>query len=399
MTYQGAAAIRRLSLGGFVSTVGSEMAFIALAFHIYDETDSGVWLAMVFLLTFGLPGLLTPVAGVLADRFDRKRVMIASDLASAGAFAALAMTDDRAAMLAIAFVGSILEMPFGTSLGAALPNLVSSDDLARANSTLSLGRKVATVVGPILGGALVGTLGAQTVFALNAASFVVSSGLVLSVQGQFSEVRDPDAANEFEGAAAGIRFVRARSRLFALLIAWTLMFFAVDIVLVAQLPLAEAAGAGAAGFGLILAAWGGGQVAGAVAGRVVSRRNEGRALTLEMSTATVALGVVASVPRLGVAVVAEGVTAFFDQIGTIAGYSMIQRETPDAVRGRVFAAYFTFGLIANSIAFIVGGFILEATGVRGVFAIAAATSLVASVVIVRAFRERTLREGIDVSIT
>ena len=351
------------------------MAFIALAFLIYDETDSGVWLATVFLLTFGIPGLLTPVAGVLADRFDRKRVMIASDLASAVAFTALALTDDRAAMLAIAFVGSVLEMPFGTSLGAAIPNLVSPDDLARANSTLSLGRKLASVVGPILGGALVGTLGAQTVFALNAASFVVSSGLVLTVRGRFSELADPEGTNEFEGTAAGIRFVRARPRLLALLIAWTLMFFAVDIVLVAQLPLAEAAGAGAAGFGLILAAWGGGQVLGALVGRVVSRRRERRALTLEVSTATVALGVVAAVPRLGVAVGAEGVTAFFDQIGTIAGNSLIQRETPDPVRGRVFAAYFTSGLIANSIAFIVGGFILEATGVRGVFAIAAAASL------------------------
>lgn len=386
MAYEGAGTIRRLALAGFVSTIGSEMAFIALAFVIYERTGSGLWLATVFLLTFGIPGLLVPVAGVLADRFDRRRVMIASDLASAVAFTALAFTDDRAAMLGIAFVGSVLEMPFGTSLSAALPNLVHSDDLARANSTMSLGRKLASVIGPVLGGALVSSLGAPTVFVLNAASFVVSSGLVLSVRARFSEGSDHDDSSEFEGAAAGIRFVRARPRLFALLIAWTLMFFAVDIVLVAQLPLAEAAGAGAAGFGLILAAWGVGQVVGALVGRVVARRSEGRALTLEMSMATVSLGGVAAVPRLGVAVAAEGVTAFFDQVGTIAGNSMIQRETPDAVRGRVFAAYFTSGLIANSIAFIAGGFILEAMGVRGVFALAAAASLVATVVIVGALR-------------
>ena len=291
MRYEGAGNVRRLALAGFVSTIGSEMSFIALAFVIYDQSGSGLWLAFVFLLTFGIPGLLVPVAGVLADRFDRKRVMVASDLASAVAFTALAFTDHRAAMLGIAFVGSVLEMPFGTSLGAALPNLVTSDDLARANSTLSLGRKLASVVGPVLGGALVQTVGAPTVFALNAASFVVSSGLVLSVKGRFSEGGDAQGTSEFEGAAAGIRFIRARPRLFALLVAWTLMFFAVDIVLVAQLPLAEAAGAGAAGFGLILAAWGLGQVVGALAGRAVSRRAEGRALTLEMSTATVSLGV------------------------------------------------------------------------------------------------------------
>jgi MFS family permease len=389
--------IRRLALAGFVSTLGSEMAFVALAFVIYDRTGSALWLATVFLLTFGLPGLFAPVAGVLADRFDRKRVMIASDLASAAAFTILVFTQDRVAMIAVAFVGSVVEMPFGTGLSAALPNLVATEHLARANSTLSLARKLGGVAGPVLGGVLVNTIGGPKVFALNAASFLVSSGLVLSVHGRFSSEHDETEPDEHRGAAAGLRFVRARPKLLAILIAWSITFFAIDIVLVAQLPLAESVGAGSVGFGVILAAWGVGQVVGAYAGRVVTRRTEGRALTLEMSMGAVALGSVAAVPRLGVAVAAEGVAAVFDQVGTIAGYSMIQRETPDAVRGRVFAAYFTAGLLANSVAFVVGGFILEATGPRGVYAIAAASLLVATGTIVHAFgRHSVVAEPITV---
>jgi MFS family permease len=382
-----ASAIRRLAIGGFISKIGTEAAFIALAVVVYERTGSGLWLAAVFLMTFGIPGLATPAAGVIADRFDRRSVMIASDLASALAFTALIFTQDRIAMILVAFVGAVVELPFGVGLSAAIPNLVVDEHLARANSTLSLGRKLGTVIGPALGGLLVATFGSSVVFALNALSFLVSSGLVLSVRAPFSKGRGDVLDSEYTGAGAGLRFIRAHPRLLAVLIAWTIMFLAVDITLVAQLPLSEAVGAGAIGFGLIGGAWGVGQVIGAFLGRWVTRRTEGLALELEMSTAAISLGAVAAIPTLPVAIAAEGTTGVFDQIGTIAGNTMIQRETPDAVRGRVFAAYGALGLLANSVAFIAGGFVVEAAGVRGVYAVAAGASVVATAVIIRAVRK------------
>lgn len=381
-----ASAIRRLALAGFISKTGTEAAFVALAFVIYERTGSGIWLASVFLLTFGIPGLLAPVAGVIADRFDRKRVMIVSDLLSALAFVVLIFTQDRFAMLGVAFVAAVVELPFGAGLGAAVPNLTEPDKLARANSTLALGRKAGVVLGPAAGGLLVQALGGPAVFGLNAVSFVASSGLVASVRANFSEDSNSDGSDEHRGVGAGFRFVRRNPQLLALFVAWTIMFFAVDITLIAQVPLSKAVGAGAIGFGLIGAAWGIGQVIGALAGRRVTQRTEARALFLEMSTAAASLGTIAAIPKLVVAILGEGITGYFDAVGTVAGNSIIQHTTPDAVRGRVFASYFAGGLMANAVAFIVGGFIVEALGPRGVYAVGAVASLVATVIIVAAFR-------------
>jgi MFS transporter, DHA3 family, macrolide efflux protein len=66
-----------------LSGTGSQMAAIALAADIYGRTHSAVWLSATFFLTFGITGLLNPVAGLIADRFDRRGVMIASDVAGA----------------------------------------------------------------------------------------------------------------------------------------------------------------------------------------------------------------------------------------------------------------------------------------------------------------------------
>ena len=75
-------AVRRLALGDFLSSTGSGIAAVALSFFVYQQTNSAIWLAGTLFFTFGVAGLITPFAGKIADRYDRRRVMIASDLLS-----------------------------------------------------------------------------------------------------------------------------------------------------------------------------------------------------------------------------------------------------------------------------------------------------------------------------
>jgi MFS family permease len=91
--------VRRLALARLISNVGTAAADIAAAHAIYQRTHSAYWLSALFLLTFGVNGLLNPLFGALADRHDRRRIMIASDLVGAACFAALIPIKAPAAMI------------------------------------------------------------------------------------------------------------------------------------------------------------------------------------------------------------------------------------------------------------------------------------------------------------
>jgi MFS family permease len=89
-------------------------------------------------------------------------------------------------------------------------------------------------------------------------------------------------------------------------------------------------------------------------------------------------------PWFALALTGVGIAGLFDAIGSVAGYSIIQRRTPDEVRGRVFGSMSSLGLTANALAFIVAGFLVGALGPRAVYGIGAGAALVATIILVRA---------------
>src|SRR4051812_49942140 len=93
-------AVRRLALARAISFTGSAAAFAALNFLIYQKTQSPAWIAATMVVTWGTTGVASLFAGALGDRFDRKRVMVLSDLGGALAFAAMAFIDDPVWLLA-----------------------------------------------------------------------------------------------------------------------------------------------------------------------------------------------------------------------------------------------------------------------------------------------------------
>jgi MFS family permease len=164
-------AIGRLALARALSVTGSNAAAIALSYEVYQQTDSPVWLSASLFFTLGVTGLLAPFAGVLVDRADRKRVLIASDAAGALCWLALAFVDQPVHLIGLGFLASVAELPFVPASGAAVPNLVEGEQaLARANSRLAAANHVGHLLGPSLGGLLVTGSSAGTVFVLNALS-------------------------------------------------------------------------------------------------------------------------------------------------------------------------------------------------------------------------------------
>lgn len=95
-------AARRVALARLISLTGTEAAFTALLFVLFDRTGSSRWVSLALLLTFGTRGHLTPLGGSLGYRFDRRRVLIVSELLGAVCFTVLAFARTPAPLLALA---------------------------------------------------------------------------------------------------------------------------------------------------------------------------------------------------------------------------------------------------------------------------------------------------------
>src|SRR5438067_7581150 len=151
--------IRMLATARLISQLGSEAAYTALLYVLYQRTHSPGWVATALLATFGTQGVMTAVAGSLGDRFDRRWVMVGSDLAGAVCFAGLGFLHSPGTLVLLAFVAAAVEAPFLPASSAAVPNLAGGEELAWATGTVQTGGSLGHLMGPFVGGALVAAVG------------------------------------------------------------------------------------------------------------------------------------------------------------------------------------------------------------------------------------------------
>jgi predicted MFS family arabinose efflux permease len=359
--------VRRLALARLISLTGGAAAYLALNFVIYEKTGSAAWVAAALILTFGALGLASPFAGALGDRFDRRKVMIASDLLGAAAFLAMALVEDPGLLIGFAFLAALAEAPFLSASTAAIPNLVDEDDISYANGLIALGRNAGIVLGPVIGGLVVASVGAGAVFAVNAASFVVSAGLVASVRGRFSG--DREESEEHRGLRAGFRFLFRDRVLRTMALTWLGIVLTLGMTMVADVPLAELFGVGSFGYGLLIACWGGGSIVGALLGRHLNARTEALAFvtgTGVVAVTCIGVGVSPWFSLVLVIILAMGVG---DGLTLVAQQGIMQRRTPDGVRSRVsgaFDAVIHTGLVPS---YALAGPAVAALGARGVYVV------------------------------
>ena len=362
-------AVRRLALARLISVTGSAAAYTALMFEIYEQTGSAVWLAAALLVTEGVSGAVGPFASVLGDRFDRRNVMIVSDLAAAACFAGMALVaDSPGPLVSIAFLSALSEAPFWPASSAAIPNLVPEDQVSWANSLVAIGRNVGIMVGPALGGILLAAVGAPLVFAINAASFVLSAALVVSVRATF--VGDRSDEGEHHGIWAGFRYLFHEPVLRRISVAWVVMVLGIGMAMVGDVPLVDVFDAGSAGFGLMIGLWGAGSVLGSLAGRWLSEATELRWLVLGTAfTAAVGIAIALS-PWFALVLVLNVAWGASEGVTNVAEQNLFQRRTPDSVRSRVLGA--VEGLFHGGLAvsYVAAAFVLPVVGARGMYAIA-----------------------------
>jgi MFS family permease len=366
MVMQSRTAVRRLALARLISLTGGAAAYLALNYEIYRRTHSATWLAATLFLTFGTTGFVSPFAGALGDRFDRKRVMIASDLSAAVFFLAMALVHSPWLLLAFAFGSALSETPFMSASSAAIPSLVQDEEqLGWANGMVNLGRNGGILVGPLLGGLLVASIGAGAVFALNAVTFVASAALVVTVHGRFSDERAGE--EQHRGMRAGFRFLLGDRVLRTIALAWLALVLGLGMTMVADLPLVTLFNEGSLGYGILIACWGGGSIVGSLLGRRLKASNEAPWLVIGAGAVATMSILTGLSPWFALVLGAILVMGIGDGISLVAQQGIMQRRTPDAVRSRVSGALDSVILIGMALSYVLAGPAVSWLGPRGVY--------------------------------
>lgn len=324
----------------------------------------------------GLPWLLFGlVAGVVVDRLDRLRLMMATQAlrAGAGLVLVLGVATDRLGipgLALLAFALATCEVVYDVGFNSALPAVVARNDLQRANGRLVTAEVLAVeLAGPALGGVLF-TLAPVLPLAVDSATFLASALLLVPVARAVTVRQPPETSSLRADVLAGLRWFRRHRLVRALTGAAAAVnlgmggFYAV-LVLFARTEL----GLGPTGYGLLLA---GGALGGAAAGPVAGRLSSGpsrRVVVLGAAPAAAAcLLAVAFAGRLAVVVVAVALLGWVVTTASVVMVSVRQMLTPDALLGRVVAVHRMCCWGAVPIGAAAAGIVGEAFGVRAAVA-------------------------------
>ena len=345
-----------------ISMTGARVATIALVAVVYSRSGgSGAWVAAAVFTQFVAWVVAAPWAGALGDRFDRRRVMISSDLTAAAVFVVIAFIHTPLLLVVLSGVAAIVESPFGSAASAFLLMLVPEAERTRATATRASGVAIGTILGGALGGVLVAAVGGTTAFLVNSLSFVISAALVASIRGRYKAA--PSADPGHAGIWAGVRVIAKSDALRLVLAASGAALVGYGMINVGEFPLFATLGSGALGFGIATAGYGIGNLLGARIGRRAEGQHREKQLLffgwLVAGLAIVACGII---PSTASVVILFSIAGIGDSAALLAGTLITQRHTLDPVRARVFAASSGVTIGAMSLAMLIAGFLIGPLG-------------------------------------
>ncbi len=335
---------RWLWLGQLVSNTGRQVTLIALPFQLYLLTNSALSIGalsavtLLALVAFSLPG------GSLADAYDRRRLLLVTQLGLAATsllLALLALTGRPPIVLIylVAFLAAAISTVDGPSRRAAVARLVPAERLPAALVLEQASFQAATVVGPAVGGILIAATGIPTAYALDAATFAAALAAVWAMRPLRPEggVARPGVSSVLEGLA----FVRRVPVILAgFAIDLDAMIFGMPVALFPILAVTTFHG-GAETLGLLTSAPADGALLGALTTGWVSRvRLQGRAVIAAVAVWGIAIsGFGLFVTVLPIALGCLVVAGAADVISAVFRNTILQLATPDQLRGRLSAIH------------------------------------------------------------
>ena len=366
-----------------MSFLGDSLALVALMLHVASTTGQALAVALLLLAGDFAPALLGPLTGTVADRLERRGVMVGCELLQGALVVAVALwLPPLPLLLVLVGLRAVAGQVFQPASRAAVPALVREGDLEPANAAIGVATNGGDTLGPLVAALLLPVLQVRGVLLIDAASFFVSAlllGFLPAMAAGGQEAAGP-RGSFLADAGTGLRYLRGQATVRAVAVGYFAVVACTGIDDVALVFLATGTfGAGATAVGLLLAAVG----IGLLAGYALLSRSRGR---IPMTVLLLAGFAVSSAGNLLTGLAWAVAAAFALQavrgLGIaamdVAATTLVQRIVPPQLLGRVFGSLYGGIGVAAALAYLFGGLLLDRTTPRVAFVAAGAAGLLAT---------------------
>ncbi|MER7894480.1 MFS transporter [Micromonospora sp. NPDC094482] len=379
-----------------ISTFGAGIGPVALAFGLLTLPGGGPIALSLVLTSHAVPQLLLVlIAGTLADRLPRPRLLVAAESVAGVAWAAIGIMLVTSAAPTVVLAGGaalagIAAAVVGPALTGLVPDIVPAERLRSANSTLKTATHAARLAGFAAAGPTVALIGPGYALLINAGTFLVAAALAACLQP--SRPVAPSDSGMVRDLRDGWREFSSRQWLWVLVSAYSFNYAVVTAVTGVLGPLAARAYlGGATAWSLILTAQGMGTVVGAVGARWVDPARPALAATALFPTLAVPMMLMAGATPLSLVVLGAGAGGVAAGLVSVLATTVMQQRVPAAALSRVSAYDWLGSLALTPLALALAGPAAEAFGLRLTLAACGVIVLIASIAAIGAPQVRALR--------
>ena len=357
-------------VGQVISILGSSMTGFALGVWIFQQTGSATSFALTLLFNMLPKALISPLAGVLADRYDRRVIMIAADLA-AGLSTLIAAILFLAGNLSIWHIylltainasASAMQAP---AFGAAVTQLVPKAQFGRANGLIQLGEGIGLVLAPLLAGVLIGLFGLGSVLLFDMVTFIIAVSILFFIR--FPDLiptkgQDLEAKSTWKGQLSqAVKYLWIRPGLLGLLLVFTLANFFLGAAEAVLTPMVLSF-TSAEKLGLVMTIGGLGMLIGSLL--VTAFGNiQRKAYAVFAAYTILGLSVVVAGLRPSVALISSALFFAFLALPTVMSFSqaIMQSKVDPIIQGRVIGLRMFMNTLAFAAAYLIGGTLADRT--------------------------------------
>ncbi len=358
---------RRVWLSQIISNFGDWFGVIAVFTLILNYSDSEFLLGMVIVTKFVAFAMLSPFAGYVADRFDRRMLMLVCDFGRGAVVLSFLFVRDPS-LIWLVYVLTSMQMGFAAvfepAKQASIPNITTGDDLVKANIISNLSWSVIFTTGMGIGGLATAWFGTDAVFVVNGTGYILSTWFIFkaTIPHERDEATMKSLRNPVRGIIDGYRFIFSNMHILRpALSKGTITFFLGALVYMLILVSEDILMMGSIGLGLLYSARG----FGTAVGPVLIRRylSDERRWVALMGVAMITAGSIYMLVGALEVIWVMLILVFFAHIATGANWVMstvlLQKRSPDAYRGRIFSSEWLLFTFSHAVSVTCASIIME----------------------------------------